>query len=461
MLAAPRFNRFGLVSRFMGPLALQPVTVLLLTGLLALPTAALGDEHEAYALSAQATQTNEAQPSDNTAAESQPQKKARPANEVGWEKYLGDPANAHADATSRAGQESHPPVRAPARSSRRSAAGLGSKPATTGSQPAAEPAGLPRQRGAWVSVARSAPKQEMVACHCPRCGHALMPAGATAPGAEELPDVSSLGVLRRGLLGLGHDLSSVTEPLSPNEPAAVLWEVKQRLGSDPLEGTIFSESDFSRAALGIRDGKQDDGDATFVQWIRSRHPIGAAMAQAPGHDSLLFAQGHTLLASGIKGSTPDNAQGTPPTSDTDNNALPSGPADLTDYPATDHATDEDPEEVRGIETLPLPHSNDDLVECLRESSRQLEIIAHDLERHRLYEPADDLRYMAAQLRREARRHERPEQFAPDNTPAQPGGEPTTTAQSRLRTELLELRIEVARLRELLLRAVGERMGKRR
>lgn len=461
MLAARRSYRFGLVRRFMGLPALLPVGILLLANLFALPKASLAGEQEAVGPSAPATQTNEGQPAEGAATEGEPKSHASSDDRAGSETLLGTPANTDPHAAGRADSVPQPPTRLPTRSSRRSAAGLDKTPGSAGSQLQAEPAAQARKRGAWVSVARSA-SQEEDACRCPRCGHALAPASASSSAVEEVPVVSNLGGLLRGLLRLGHDIASGKEPLSPNEPAAVLWEVKQRLGSDPLAGTIFSEPGFSSAAEDIGDGDQDEDAANFVQRIRSLHSMSASKKQTPSHDALYSAEGDNLFASGVEEGVTDNVEAKAPARDSDSDSTHSGPPDLVDQPDTEHANGEVPEEVRGIETLPLPHSNEDLVECLRESSRQLEIIAHDLERHRFYDLADDLRYMAADLRQEARRRERSEPFAPDGAPAQPiGGEPTTTAQARLRTELLELRSEVARLRELLLRSVKERGEKRR
>ncbi len=464
MLAAPRFNRLDLVRTSMGLIERRSVSTLLLAGLFALPTVALGAEPKPMAVPASGTQTNDDQTPEDTPSQSQTPDEPNPHGQVGSETPVGAAADASARAASGAAQDSSPLLRIPARSSRRNAAWLSKVPGEKVSQPATEPAAMPRTRGAWVSVARSATQADDAVGNCPRCGQALSPAGATATGAAEVPVVSSLGELLRGLLGLGLDVPPVTQPLTPGEPAAVLWEVRQSLGSDPLEGTIFNDPGFNPAAVGMVGSQEDDGDVTFVQWIRSRQSANVAPAKAarPAHSRPTAAQGNALLASGSESGPADTLDGAPPGQDGISDASTSAPVDFVDGPTTADAADDDPEEVRGIETLPPPHSDEDLVECLRESSRQLEVIAHDLERHRFYDPADDLRYMAARLRREARRHQRPEQFAPEGTPAEPiDGEPTTTAQARIRTELLELRREVARLRELLLRSVDERMGKRR
>lgn len=360
--------------------------------------------------------------------------------------------------------EQTPPhaVRAALRSSRRSAAWHGRVPAEPAEQPLAVPRTERRKHQGWISVARSAPLDGEAAGCCPRCGHAISPSQDGAAAAEEAPVISGLGGLLRGLLGLPGDARPVTETLAPGEPAAVLWDVRQRLAENPLEGTIFSEPDFSPAKRGIWGGVSDDSGVTFVQWIRKQQAADAAAGITRGATAAVAPRARPRLAAGGGNDVAGPLAEAFAIQEGASDSAAAEPDDVDDQPALAPAADRHCEEVRAVETLPPPHSAEDLVECLRKSSRQLEIIAHDLERHRVYDPADELRYMAAKLRREARRHTQPEQFAPDEAPDQPAdGDQTTTAQTRLRNELRELRQEVARLRELLLRAVGERMGSRR
>lgn len=315
-----------------------------------------------------------------------------------------------------------------------------------------------RPHQGWTAVARPPVIASQDAqCRCPRCGHAASHPVAEAAG--EAPVVAHLGAFLRGLLGLDPQARPITETLPPDEPTAVLWDVKQRLGDDPLQGTIFSEPEYCAAGGGTWGGAADDAGATFVQWIRSRYSAGEGASTATTVAPRAAAEQEVLNAQTGDESEPDAVVHAPLAEDPADHA--GGPSEFDALSAGVRAGEE-PEEVRGIESLPAPHSEADLTECLRESSRQLEIVAHDLERHRFYDLADEVRYMAAQLRREARRREQTEQFDPDGAPAQPADpEATTTAQARLRTELWELRQEVARLRDLLLRSVDERAGKRR